>query len=118
MLKPMFASIDREQFIVLCVDSKNRPIGVNIVSIGSLAATIVHPREVFKAAILLNASGIFLAHNHPSGECNPSQEDKELTARLKLGADLLGIRLIDHIILGEDAGGGLNYYSFADEGQL
>ena len=66
-LRPCFAGLDREQFLVCCLDAKNVSIGVNIVSIGSLTLSIVHVREVFKPAILLNAAAIIAAHNHPSG---------------------------------------------------
>ena len=110
-LRPCFAGLDREQFLVCCLDAKNASIGVNIVSIGSLTLSIVHPREVFKTAILLNACAILAVHNHPSGDPTPSPEDRTLTARLREAGDLLGIRLLDHLILGDD-----RLYSFADQG--
>ncbi len=110
-LRPYFAGLDREQFLVCCLDAKNTSIGVNIVSIGSLTLSIVHPREVFKPAILLNACAIIAVHNHPSGDPTPSAEDRTLTARLREAGDLLGIRLLDHLILGDD-----RLYSFADQG--
>jgi DNA repair protein RadC len=83
---------------------------VNIVSIGSLTLSVVHPREVFKPAILLNACAIIAVHNHPSGDPTPSAEDRTLTTRLRDAGDLLGIRLLDHLILGDDYN-----YSFADQ---
>ncbi len=110
-LRPCFTGLDREQFLVCCLDAKNASIGVNIVSIGSLTLSIVHPREVFKAAILLNACAIIAMHNHPSGDPTPSPEDRTLTTRLREAGDLLGIRLLDHLILGDD-----RLYSFADQG--
>jgi len=110
-LRPFFDGLDREQFLVCCLDAKHAIIGVNVVSIGSLTLSIVHPREVFKPAILLNASAIICAHNHPSGDPAPSPEDRQLTTRLRQGADLLGIALLDHIILGEE-----RIHSFADYG--
>jgi DNA repair protein RadC len=110
-LRPYFAGLDREQFLVCCLDAKNVSIGVNIVSIGSLTLSIVHPREVFKPAILLNAYAILAVHNHPSGDPTPSPEDRTLTTRLREAGDLLGIRLLDHLILGDD-----RLYSFADQG--
>jgi DNA repair protein RadC len=110
-LRPCFAGLDREQFLVCCLDAKNVSIGVNVVSIGSLNLSIVHPREVFKPAILLNAAAIIAVHNHPSGDPTPSSEDRTLTTRLREAGDLLGIRLLDHLILGED-----RLYSFADQG--
>mgnify|MGYP001229671397 CR=1 FL=1 len=110
-LRPCFAGLDREQFLVCCLDAKNVSIGVNIVSIGSLTLSIVHVREVFKSAILLNSCAILAVHNHPSGDPTPSPEDRTLTTRLREAGDLLGIRLLDHLILGDD-----RLYSFADQG--
>ena len=111
MLRPLFAGLDREQFLVCGLDAKNCIIGVNVVSIGSLNLAIVHPREVFKPLILMNACDWIGAHNHPSGDVAPSQEDRVLTSRLRQGADLLGITLLDHLILTDE-----HYYSFADQG--
>jgi DNA repair protein RadC len=110
-LRPFFAGLDREQFLVCCLDAKHAIIGVNVVSIGSLSLCIVHPREVFKPAILLNSSAIICAHNHPSGDPSPSPEDRQLTTRLRQAAELLGITLLDHIILGDG-----QTHSFADQG--
>ena len=112
VLRPLFAGLDREQFLVCGLDAKHAIIGVNIVSIGSLTLAIVHPREVFKPLILMNAAGWICAHNHPSGgDPTPSHEDRVLTSRLRQGADLLGITLLDHLILTDE-----RYYSFADQG--
>ena len=112
ILRPCFAGLDREQFLVCGLDAKHAIIGVNIVSIGSLTLAIVHPREVFKPLILMNASAWICAHNHPSGgDVTPSPEDRVLTSRLKQGADLLGITLLDHLILTDE-----HCYSFADQG--
>ena len=112
ILRPLFAGLDREQFLVCGLDAKHAIIGVNVVSIGSLTLAIVHPREVFKPLILMNAAAWICAHNHPSGgDATPSQEDRVLTSRLKQGAELLGITLLDHLIL-TDA----RCYSFADQG--
>ena len=110
VLRPCFDGLDREHFVVCGLDAKHRMIGINVVSIGSLSLSIVHPREVFKALILMNAAAWLCAHNHPSGEAVPSQEDLALTKRLRAGAELLGITLLDHLILGD------GYYSFADQG--
>lgn len=110
-LRPCFAGLDREQFLVCCLDAKNASIGVNVVSVGSLTLSIVPPREAFKPAILLNACAILAVHNHPSGDPTPSVEDRTLTTRLREAGDLLGIRLLDHLILGED-----RLYGFADQG--
>lgn len=91
IMAPYFAGLDREHFIVIGLDSKNHIIGLNTVAIGSLSMAIVHPREVFKPLILMNAAGFICAHNHPSGDCTPSIEDRTLTARLRQGAELIGI---------------------------
>jgi len=111
VLRPFFVGLDREQFLVCGLDAKHSIIGVNIVSIGSLTLAIVHPREVFKPLILMNAAAWICAHNHPSCDVTPSEEDRVLTNRLKQGADLLGIRLLDHLILTDE-----HCYSFADQG--
>ncbi|MFY4729575.1 JAB domain-containing protein, partial [Nitrospira sp. BLG_2] len=95
------------------LDAKHSVIGINTVSIGSVTLSIVHPREVFKPLILMNASAVILAHNHPSGDATPSQEDRALTRRLKDSGELLGISVLDHVVLGED-----RYYSFADHREL
>jgi DNA repair protein RadC len=111
LLRPCFEGLDREQFLVCGLDAKHHIIGLNLVSIGSLTLAIVHPREVFKPLILMNAAAFICAHNHPSSDPTPSQEDQVLTQRLRQGAELLGITLLDHLVLGED-----RHYSFADQG--
>ena len=111
VLRPLFDGIDREKFVVVLLDAKHRPIGVNTVSIGSLTASIVAPREVFKPAIVGSAAALLLAHNHPSGDPSPSAEDIELTKRLRDAGELLGIRVLDHVILGDG-----KHYSFVDAG--
>ncbi len=112
MLSAYLKGADREHFVVLLLNTKNRLIGINTVSIGSLSSSLAHPREVLKPAILANADGIVVAHNHPSGDVSPSADDLRNTAKLKAGAKLLGIELLDHIIIGE----GGRYYSFKEEG--
>jgi DNA repair protein RadC len=111
LLRPCFDGLDREQFLVCGLDAKHRIIGINIVSIGSLTLAIVHPREVFKPLILMNAAAFICAHNHPSSDPTPSPEDRVLTRRLRQGAEILGITLLDHVVLGEE-----RYFSFADQG--
>ena len=92
---------DREQVIAILVDTKNGVVGVNVVSVGDLSSCVVHPREVFKAAILANAASIILAHNHPSGDPTPSPEDIAVTRRIAEAGQILGIELLDHIIVGD-----------------
>src|SRR5437879_382983 len=114
LLHTYLADVDREYFVIILVNQKNRIIGVNTVSIGSLTASIVHPREVYKSAILSNAASIICGHNHPSGDCQPSREDRALTERLVEAGKLLGISILDHVIIGGEG----RYFSFADENML
>ena len=95
-------SEDREVFGILVLDTKNKVNAAHIVSIGSLDTTLVHPREVYKLAILNNATSIICFHNHPSGDPNPSKEDVNVTKRLQAAGKILGIELVDHIIIGAD----------------
>lgn len=100
--------------ILLCLDSKNQPTAINTVSIGCLNSSIVHPREVFKVAILSNSASIIVYHNHPSGDIKPSKDDINITQRLKESGKILGIDLIDHIIVGSNE----MYYSFKEKGNI
>lgn len=102
LIEPFLKDVDRECFLVVCVDTKNQPTAINIVSIGTLNSSLVHPREVFKIAILANAYGIILGHNHPSSDPTPSQEDKEVTRRLIEAGKVLGIEVLDHLIIGSN----------------
>lgn len=113
LFRDFLADLDREAFWVACLDSKNAPTCVSQVSMGSVKGTEVHPREVFKVAILSNANSIIVAHNHPSGDPRPSLDDILVTSRLQRAGELLGIRLNDHLILANDT-----YYSFADEDRM
>ena len=101
--KRFLQDLDREQLIVCCLDTKNQPTAINVVSVGSLNTSIVHPREVFKPAILSNSASIILFHNHPSGDPEPSKEDISISERIKESGIILGIKLIDHIIIGNDS---------------
>ena len=101
MIKEQLEGLDREQFIIACLNTKNEPINISVVSVGTLNKAIVHPREVFKTAILSNAASIMAFHNHPSGETTPSQQDIQLTNRLYEAGELLGIKLLDHLIIGD-----------------
>ena len=101
MIKDQLQDLDREQFIIACLNTKNEPTNITVVSVGTLNKAIVHPREVFKTAILSNAASIMAFHNHPSGETTPSQQDIQLTHRLYEAGELLGIKLLDHLIIGD-----------------
>lgn len=94
----------REHFRLIFLDVRRKPIALHTVSVGCLTASIVHPREVFRPAILAGAAGIILTHNHPSGDVEPSAEDLTLTRRLKAAAETIGIEIVDHIITGDGTG--------------
>jgi DNA repair protein RadC len=93
--------LDREVFSVMTLDTKNQPNAFHIVSVGTLNASLVHPREVYKICMVSNAASLMCFHNHPSGNPTPSQEDIEITERLRDSGTLLGIDLLDHIIIGD-----------------
>ena len=99
ILQAEIGDADREIFCVVLLDTRNTMIGLHQVSIGSLNASLVHPRETLKAALLSNAAAIMLAHNHPSGDLAPSAEDLAVTTRLKQAGELLGIPVLDHLII-------------------
>lgn len=103
----------KEHFLALHLNSKNHLLCLEMVSVGSLSAAVVHPREVYKSALLSSAAAVIFVHNHPSGDPTPSREDLELTKRLQEAGELLGIRVLDHVILG-----GEGHLSFADRGLL
>jgi DNA repair protein RadC len=101
VLREVIGDYDRETFAVLLLDTKNRLIAVHIASIGLLDSAPVHPREIFKAAILANARAVILGHNHPSGDPQPSAQDIRVTRLLAEAGRLLEIRVLDHIIVGD-----------------
>ncbi|WP_035057019.1 RadC family protein [Desulfuromonas sp. TF] len=107
------SSETKEHFISLHLDAKNKIQCIDTVSVGSLSASIVHPREVMKNALLSSAAAIVLVHNHPSGDPTPSREDLEITTRLKECCDLFGLRLLDHLCIGDG-----QFVSFADRGLI
>ena len=101
LMKDFLEDLDREQVMLLCLNTKNEPTHISTISTGSLTSSIVHPREVFKTAIIANANQIMIFHNHPSGDPTPSNEDLAITKRLQEAGDLMGIELLDHIIIGD-----------------
>ena len=107
---PKMSSLDREQFMILHLDTKNKIIKDEIVSVGTLNASLIHPREIFKSAIKESAYAVILVHNHPSGDPEPSEEDKQITERLFEAGDLLGIKVLDHVIVGKE-----NWYGFREK---
>jgi DNA repair protein RadC len=106
-----FFSVNKEHFFSLHLNSKNQLIREVLVSVGSLSSSVVHPREVFTPAVRDSTAAIIFMHNHPSGDPAPSREDRECTQRLVHAGEILGIRVLDHVVLGHD-----DYYSFADAG--
>lgn len=106
-------NLDREHFVVIHLDIRNCVIGVEEIAIGTTVGIVVHPKEVLKGALLANAVGIIVVHNHPSGEPEPSAEDKALTSKLREACELVGINLVDHIIVGDE-----RYYSFKDRREM
>lgn len=108
---PQFQNSRKEIFKIALLDQKNRVLRDVTVSQGSLTETVVHPREVFNPAVRDSAASVIFLHNHPSGDPTPSHEDKEMTRRLVAAGSLLGIRVLDHVVIGSDS-----YFSFADAG--
>ncbi len=115
MVQSYLGGKDREHFIVILVNIKNEICGVHTVAIGSLNSAIVHPREVYKAAVVANAAGIIVAHNHPSGDVRPSENDKEMTKRLVKAGKIMGIEFLDHLIVANDQD---HYFSFRRSGYI
>lgn len=112
LLRGRIANLDRENFVVVLLNTKNEVIETSTVSVGTLSASLVHPREVFKPAVRASAASVVLAHNHPSGKVEPSREDREVTRRLGEAAGILGIEVLDHVIVGD------GYFSMKEHGML
>ena len=110
---PKLSRLEKEYFIVIHLDTKNKIIKEETISIGTLNYSVIHPREVFKSAIRESANAVIMIHNHPSGESEPSDEDLEVTKTLIEAGELLSIKILDHIIIGRDS-----YYSFAEKGLM
>ncbi|MFA5535820.1 MAG: DNA repair protein RadC [Bacillota bacterium] len=113
LLMEQMRHLDREHFISLLLDTKNQVLYQETISVGSLNASIVHPRELFKQAIKKSAAAVILVHNHPSGDPAPSSEDLAITKRLVAAGELLGIIVLDHIIIGDQ-----KHYSLKRQGKM
>lgn len=113
LFRQFIGECDREVFSILCLNIKNEPTAIHMVSTGTLNNSLVHPRETFKLAILANSAAIIACHNHPSGEADPSSEDINVSKRIQQSGDLLGIDLLDHIILGQNS-----YVSMKERGLI
>jgi DNA repair protein RadC len=114
LLYPGMREIKKEMFIELCLDTKNQVIKQETISIGSLNANIVHPREVFKVAIQASSAALIFAHNHPSGDPIPSKEDLEITKKLVETGNIMGISVLDHVIIGD----GGRHFSMKEAGHI
>ena len=113
LLRREVTGLDREQLWRIDLDARHNVLGYEVVSVGTATASLVHPREIFKGAILNSAVGIVLAHNHPSQDTSPSPEDREVTRRVSRAGELLGIPLVDHLVLSDE-----KFYSFKQSCQL
>jgi len=109
LLAPQFGARDIEQFGVMLLDTKHRVVRTLVLSTGSPDGTCVHPREVFREAVLTGAAAVVLFHNHPSGDPTPSRADVALTQRLRAAGELMGVEVLDHVIVANDS-----YYSFRE----
>ncbi|QSB12302.1 DNA repair protein RadC [Lysinibacillus fusiformis] len=103
IIRDFIGDSDREKFVVLCLSTKNEPTALQVVHTGSINASIVHPRDVLKVAVISNSASILVAHNHPSNDTTPSPEDIEVTKRLVEAGQILGIDVIDHLILASNS---------------
>ncbi|MGH7442259.1 MAG: RadC family protein [bacterium] len=110
-LLPLFVNSGREQVVVLALDSRRRVRASEVVSQGTLTQSLAHPREVFRTAVKLGAAALVVGHNHPSGDPSPSQDDHAMTRRMREAAEVLGIPLVDHVIVGDG-----RFHSYADTG--
>jgi len=104
------SDLKQEQFMVLILDTKNKIIKEEIVSIGTLDSELIHPREIFKSAIKESGNAIIVIHNHPSSDCTPSKEDLRITDKIAEAGEVLNIKLLDHVIIGQD-----NYWSWKEK---
>lgn len=103
----------QEHFVVMFLDNKNKVIGLDTISIGTVNATLVSPREIFIKALMINSVSIILCHNHPSGNSTPSKEDEDVTKRVVEAGKIIGVGVLDHIIIGQ-----YNHYSFKEYGLI
>ena len=103
----------KEYFLVLLLNMKNQVLSLQTISVGSLSASIVHPREVFQAALRQSAAAVILIHNHPSGDPSPSQEDIAITDRLVQAGKLMDIPVLDHVVIGDN-----KYISLKEKGMV
>ena len=104
---------ERENLLAFYLDAQSKIKSICVVSIGTLSASLVHPREVFRPAVIAGAAAVIVAHHHPSGDCSPSADDRDTTLRLRKAGEILGIPVLDHVIIA-----GENRYSFRESGLM
>lgn len=109
--KEFFRESDREKLLCMCMSSAGEPVNISLVAVGSIAQCGVSIPDLLKTAILCNAPGIVLFHNHPAGSAQPSEDDYYITSRIETACKIVGIKLLDHIIVGEDG----EYFSFKEK---
>ncbi len=113
LFRDLAEDLDREAVWVVCLATNGRPVCLSQISLGTLNATQLNPREVLKTALLANARSLILVHNHPSGDPAPSAEDRAATARVRAAAEVMDVTLLDHLIIGDGC-----YYSFREAGEM
>ena len=109
-----YQKADREIFVLLFLNAKNFVIAIETHTVGTVDASAVYPQQILRSALLNNASSIICVHNHPSGDPAPSLQDRDITKQISIGSHVIGIRLLDHVVLGD----GGRYFSFADDGLI
>lgn len=115
ILRDIVDGDEREQFVVIMLDARHKPTGYRVVSIGTISASLVDPKEIFGPALLCHAAAIVIGHNHPSGDPSPSAEDHQVTQRLVNAGKIMGIPVVDHVIVGN---GSDAFHSFKQEGNI
>lgn len=121
LVRKLIGDSPQEHFVVICLDARSKVIGISEISRGTASCSLVHPRECLRQSILLNATGWLAAHNHPSGDCSPSPDDRETTRRLARASELVGIPLVDHLVVTtgpQPDGGKKSFFSFREHGLL
>jgi DNA repair protein RadC len=113
LIRKVLPDNSREHFVAVYLDAAHQTIGYGVTFTGTANMCLLHPREVYQTAVLLGATGVLVAHNHPTGQTKPSQEDRDTTKALREAGRILGISLLDHVIVTDDS-----HYSFSEQGEL
>jgi DNA repair protein RadC len=121
LVRKLIGDSPQEHLVAISLDARSKIIGLHEASRGTLSASLCHSREIFRTSILLNAAGLILSHNHPSGDCTPSPDDRETTRRLARASSIIGIPLVDHVIVTtgpQPDGANKSFYSFREHGLI